>query len=490
MHCDVERRRPHPRRSTSIATRRLRPWPSLPTALPTRTAGTTTRSRSRFTRRADPTSGIAACSRVAYAGPDNPNARPSRGTAVTTAGNVTSSRRTPLKYDATPPDGHEFELTGSQRAAARLHWTRLGGREVLDPAPARARPEGRCAERRLQRRKAVEAASPIAGSSPAASISYQLTATDDAANQERRRRSTFVARGALLDPGSGERVTKPPLLVWAAERGASYYNVDARPGPPRVQRVAHAARGCKLPRAWTYHGRRYKLRPGSYRWFVVARIRLALCRAVREDARRQHLHVRRLGLGGGVRRHRLLLVLGVCALLLTPSAAGGPAVPGDPTPPVVTPHFFGTQGLNGWWVIERHAQLDGRGSGVADPRDPRLRRGHAHHRHRRHLVHVLREERRRRDDGHGHDQASTRPALWSPPRRPARPTRTAGTTTALSVSFSGTDATSGIDSCVPPQSYSGPDNANASVTGSCRDRAGNVTVRTFALELRRDGADR
>ena len=31
------------------------------------------------------------------------------------------------------------------------------------------------------------------------------------------------------------------------------------------------------------------------------------------------------------------------------------------------------------------------------------------------------------------------------------------------------------------QSYSGPDNANASVAGSCQDRAGNVTVRNFAL---------
>ena len=52
---------------------------------------------------------------------------------------------------------------------------------------------------------------------------------------------------------------------------------------------------------------------------------------------------------------------------------------------------------------------------------------------------------------------------------------------ALSVSFAGTDATSGMDGCVPAQSYSGPDNANASVSGSCRDRAGNSTVRVFAL---------
>ena len=52
---------------------------------------------------------------------------------------------------------------------------------------------------------------------------------------------------------------------------------------------------------------------------------------------------------------------------------------------------------------------------------------------------------------------------------------------ALTVTFTGTDATSGLDSCVPPQSYSGPDSADTSVNGSCRDVAGNTTVRAFAL---------
>ena len=39
----------------------------------------------------------------------------------------------------------------------------------------------------------------------------------------------------------------------------------------------------------------------------------------------------------------------------------------------------------------------------------------------------------------------------------------------------------GLDSCVPPQSYSGPDSQNASVSGSCVDHAGNTSVRAFAL---------
>jgi hypothetical protein len=43
------------------------------------------------------------------------------------------------------------------------------------------------------------------------------------------------------------------------------------------------------------------------------------------------------------------------------------------------------------------------------------------------------------------------------------------------------DGTSGIDSCVEP-TYSGPDTANASITGSCTDKAGNSTSRSVPLK--------
>ena len=51
----------------------------------------------------------------------------------------------------------------------------------------------------------------------------------------------------------------------------------------------------------------------------------------------------------------------------------------------------------------------------------------------------------------------------------------------LSVGFAGSDAVSGIESCVPPQTYSGPDSANASVSGTCQDHAGNTGSRAFSL---------
>jgi hypothetical protein len=44
---------------------------------------------------------------------------------------------------------------------------------------------------------------------------------------------------------------------------------------------------------------------------------------------------------------------------------------------------------------------------------------------------------------------------------------------AVTISFTGSDATSGVDSCTSPTSYGGPDDANATVSGTCRDVAGN-----------------
>jgi hypothetical protein len=95
---------------------------------------------------------------------------------------------------------------------------------------------------------------------------YRLSVADEAANRASRKLE-FVARGALLYPAPGERVTKPPLLVWTPVRGATYYNVVLVRGR-RVFSAWPLRPRLKLPGAWTYHGRRYKLRPGTYRWYV------------------------------------------------------------------------------------------------------------------------------------------------------------------------------------------------------------------------------
>lgn len=51
---------------------------------------------------------------------------------------------------------------------------------------------------------------------------------------------------------------------------------------------------------------------------------------------------------------------------------------------------------------------------------------------------------------------------------------------AVTFSFAGNGGTSGIDLCVPA-TYSGPDSGSASITGTCRDKAGNSASRAFSL---------
>jgi hypothetical protein len=52
----------------------------------------------------------------------------------------------------------------------------------------------------------------------------------------------------------------------------------------------------------------------------------------------------------------------------------------------------------------------------------------------------------------------------------------------VGVSFSGTDATSGIGSCSAATSFSGPDNGAASVSGSCVDQASNSATAALAIK--------
>ena len=52
----------------------------------------------------------------------------------------------------------------------------------------------------------------------------------------------------------------------------------------------------------------------------------------------------------------------------------------------------------------------------------------------------------------------------------------------LEVDFTGSDAVSGLESCAPPENYSGPDSGFAVVGGICLDKAGNAGVASYALQ--------
>ena len=207
----------------------------------------------------DATSGIGACSQTTYSGPDSGNASVG-GSCSDRAGNQSAASAV-FKYDATAPLITMFAIRARKRSA-ELHW--------------RSSPDTSSVELvRSPGKKGAAQTLVFAGAATSRldtglrhgrTYHYQLTGTDEAGNKVTRALD-FLARGALLNPGPGERVSRPPLLIWSPVKGASYYNVVL----VRVRRVYSAwpvRSRLQLPRAWVYHGRHHRLRPGLYRWFV------------------------------------------------------------------------------------------------------------------------------------------------------------------------------------------------------------------------------
>lgn len=75
---------------------------------------------------------------------------------------------------------------------------------------------------------------------------------------------------------------------------------------------------------------------------------------------------------------------------------------------------------------------------------------------------------------------STAPRVRAVPGR--APDRYGWYSHAVRISFAGTDALSGVDSCTPPRIYSHPNSDRASVSGQCSDVAGNTRLRTFTFK--------
>ena len=208
----------------------------------------------------DATSQIASCTQATYAGPDSPNTSIS-GSCRDNAGNQTAASYA-LKYDATPPTLGSLRVTPGNRMA-KLDWNVQNATSIqVVRAPGR---KG-AAESVVFNGPGTAKGTTDRGLRPGRKYQYRLTATDAAANKATKTLD-YLARGPLLFPAPGERVTKAPLLVWAAKKGASYYNVILVRGR-RVFSAWPVQARLQLSRAWIYRGRREKLRSGTYKWFV------------------------------------------------------------------------------------------------------------------------------------------------------------------------------------------------------------------------------
>jgi hypothetical protein len=96
---------------------------------------------------------------------------------------------------------------------------------------------------------------------------YVLTLTDAAGNAASRELAATPDR-ALLAPARRAAVTAPPLLRWTPVRGARYYNVQLLRGGRKILSAWPRRAELQLKPSWRFRGKRYRLKPGRYRWFV------------------------------------------------------------------------------------------------------------------------------------------------------------------------------------------------------------------------------
>jgi hypothetical protein len=207
----------------------------------------------------DATSGIESCTSLTFAGPDGPASLV--GTCRDNAGNTSAPRAVDLSYDATPP-----ALTGVVAAAgdalATVRW--LAAADAQEVTVSRAPGLGAPASVVF---RGVGTKFVDTGLRNGVSYTYVVTATDAAGNAST---ASAVASptSRLLTPAPGVRVSRPPLLRWKRVARARYYNVQLFRGGRKVLSAWPSGPRLRLHRAWRFHGRRYRLRAGNYRWYV------------------------------------------------------------------------------------------------------------------------------------------------------------------------------------------------------------------------------
>jgi hypothetical protein len=208
---------------------------------------------------ADATSGIAACSAAAYGGPDNAAASVA-GSCTDNAGNVAWASFS-FKYDATAPN--LFAVTTKRgKRSCELAWRKSTDTQVVEVLRA----PGRNGQGETVVYRGTATGYRDTGLAVGQKYEYRVAAIDEAANRAERK-VDFVATGALLSPAPAERVTSPPNLAWIRVKGASYYNLQLVRGR-KVLSAWPTRTNFRLWRTWTYKGRRHRLRPGLYRWYV------------------------------------------------------------------------------------------------------------------------------------------------------------------------------------------------------------------------------
>ncbi len=208
----------------------------------------------------DPTSGIASCSTVSYAGPDSGSVAVP-GTCRDNAGNVSASGSFALKYDATPPKLENVKAVAGNRRT-KLEWTASAdiSKVVVQRTPGST---GKAGSMVYQGKARSFTDLKLKNN---VRYRYSVTALDEAGNAATA--AVVALPRALVSPTEGVKLRTPPLFAWTAVPKASYYNVQLYRGRLKVLSTWPKGTSLKLTRSWMYAGRSYTLAPGRYRWYV------------------------------------------------------------------------------------------------------------------------------------------------------------------------------------------------------------------------------
>jgi hypothetical protein len=79
---------------------------------------------------------------------------------------------------------------------------------------------------------------------------------------------TRKAAAAMISPRAGARLTAPPMLRWRAVPRARFYNVQLFRHGQKLLSAWPSRPHFRLHARWTFKGRAFRLRAGSYTWLV------------------------------------------------------------------------------------------------------------------------------------------------------------------------------------------------------------------------------
>jgi hypothetical protein len=207
----------------------------------------------------DATSGLQGCTSFRYAGPDS-GAASVPGSCSDNAGNAAVASF-PLRYDATPPTLFAVSAKTANRSA-EIAWRMSSDTTVVEVFRA----PGLNGQGETALYRGSETGFRDNALVPGRKYEYRVIGIDQAANRSENK-IQVTGTGALFSPLPGAPVAGRPTLVWAPVARAAYYNVQLVRGR-RVFSAWPSRPTLRLPRTWTYKGRRYRLTPGVYRWYV------------------------------------------------------------------------------------------------------------------------------------------------------------------------------------------------------------------------------